>query len=588
VAGRCGLIVLLAIIAYSNSFLLSFNFDDAANILSNPLIREFDLEGVKRAFQTPRGVGILSFQINYQLAGHSVVGYHLINLSIHLITALMIYRLLVLIAETPSFNKGEGANLRLLPVPFIVALIFAVHPVQTQAVTYIVQRFTSLAALFYVAATISYLQARLDQIQSGTLFGGRSIAWLVACVLCTLAACNTKEISYTLPLALLLLEGICFSFNRKKIAVVTLLALTVMGAIALKVGLGNVSLEQALFTIDEATRMQTTTSRFDYLCTQFRVIMTYIRLLFLPINQSIDYDYTLSHSFFEPGVVASFAVIMVLLAAAILLLRKSRDGNAAYRLTALGIFWFFLTISIESSVLPIIDLIFEHRLYLPSIGAITAVTTTGLYLVWRRGGTREREIACVVALLIATVLAGATWKRNLVWRTEVTLWQDATAKKPLSGRAWNNLGGAYIKERDADKALRALVRSIELDPSKAAAWNNLGIAIDLKGVYRDRFNKTREMFSSPQSIESDIMGKWLGDVYNNLGLAYEILGDYHKAAGNYRLAMGYNPALGLAYYNLGLVSAATGNAEVYVEQQQILQMVDPVLGERLQRRVTGQ
>lgn len=584
---RCSLIILFGVIAYSNSFSSSFNFDDAANILSNPVIREFNLDGFKQAFQTRRGLGIVSFQFNYHMSGLAVFGYHLVNLIIHILTALLMYRFLSLVTATPCFSTDTGKEMRILPVPFISALLFVVHPVQTQAVTYIVQRFTSLATLFYLAALISYLHARRSQVRDGRMLSISSVSWFATCLFLSLCAFNSKEISYTLPLALVLVEGICYRFTRKKITLAAMLAITAMGGILLKLGVGKVSFEQAMFAMDEATRVQTITSRFDYLCTQFRVILTYLRLLFLPVNQSVDYDYTLSHSFFEPAVLGSFVIIVLLLLSSTLLLWKSKQGNPGYRLMAFGIFWFFLTLAIESSILPIIDLIFEHRVYLPSIGAITAVTTAGLNAVWQRNRQGEKELACIAALLIAVVFAGATWKRNLAWRTEVTLWQDATAKKPNNSRAWNNLGGAYIKEKAADKALQALVRAIELDPSKAAAWNNLGIAIDLKGVYRDRFNKTKEMFSSPESVEYKRMSKWLGDVYNNLGLAYEILGNYPKAVENYRNAVGYNPALGLAYYNLGLVSAAKGNYDMYMEQQQVLWMVDPPLAERLQLRVNG-
>lgn len=584
---RCCLVVFLGIIAYSNTFRMSFTFDDATNILSNHLIREFNPEGIKQAFTTRRGIGIVSFQLNYYLSGLSVTGYHLFNLCIHLTAALLVYRLLALMLETPCFRSPENTWVGTLPVPFFAALIFVTHPIQTQAVTYIVQRFTSMATMLYLASVVAYLQARMLQEQRGRLVSVGSVSWAAACLFASLCAFNTKEIAYTLPLALMLVEWICFGLNRRKLAVVGVLSFAAVAAVLAKLGLGNVSLDQAMTAMDEATRLQTITSRSDYLFTQFRVILTYIRLLLLPINQSVDYDYTLSHGFFEPAVIGAFSVLALLFVLAIVLVRKSRSGRGDLRLVAFGLFWFFLALSIESSILPIIDLIFEHRVYLPSVGAITAVTAAGVSVAWRRNHGRFQAPVCIAFLLLAALLAGAAWKRNLVWKTEVTLWEDATAKKPRNSRAWNNLGGAYIKEKSADKALRALVRAIELDPSKAAAWNNLGIAIDLKGVYRDRFNKTKEMFNAPQSVENETVSQWLGDANNNLGLAYEILGNLPKAAENYRNATGYNPALGLAYYNLGLVSAAMGNADTYAEQQQILLLVDPILAERLRHRVGG-
>lgn len=583
---RCCLIIFAGFMVYCNTFNMSFNFDDAANIINNPVIREFNPAGIKQAFKTSRGVGIITFQMNYQLSGLNVFSYHLLNLFIHIASALLVYRFLALLLKTPCFREDSDTYLTSLPTPFFSALIFVVHPIQTQAVTYIVQRFTSLATLFYLAAAICYLQARLCQSKESRPVSASTAAWLAGCVAASFCAFNSKQIAYTLPLTLVLLECLCFRVDKKKLLAIAAISVTALGAFLLKFGFGKASFEQALIAMDEATRLQTITSRSDYLFTQFRVILTYIRLLFLPVNQSVEYDYALSHSFLEPAVLGSFSVLLLLFGGALILVRRSRTGNVGQRVIAFGIFWFFLTLAIESSVLPIIDLIFEHRVYLPSVGAIAAITTAGLNFAWRRDLEKGKGVACVALLLIAVVFAGAAWKRNLVWQSEVTLWEDATAKKPQNGRAWNNLGGAYIKQKDADKALHALVRAIELDPSKAAPWNNLGIAIDLKGVYRDRFNKTREMFQDPRAVEDKTVNRWLGDVNNNLGLAYEILGNLPKAAENYRNAVGYNPALTLAYFNLGIVSAAMGDYEKYMEQQQVLWIFDPVLAERLQQRVT--
>lgn len=582
---RCLLIIFAGFMAYCNTFNMSFNFDDVTNIVDNPVIREFNSAGFTKAFNTRRGLGVVSFQANYHLSGLSVTGYHVFNLFIHIAAALLVYRFLALLLKTPCFGNIADSRSDLPPVPFFTALIFVVHPIQTQAITYIVQRFTSLATLFYVAATTCYLQARLSQTREGRPVTIGTVLWLAGCGAATLCAFNTKEIAYTLPLALVLIEFICFKVDRKKIFAVSSLAALALTAFLLKLGFGKGTLEQAISVMDEVTRVQTITSRSDYLLTQFRVILTYIRLLFFPVNQRVDYDYALSRSFFEPAVIGSFSILLLLFIAAIILIKKSRSGNAGQRLVAFGIFWFFLTLSVESSVLPIIDLIFEHRVYLPSVGAIAAITMAGVSGAWGRESERGKAVACVVLLMIAVVFAGAAWKRNLVWRSEVALWEDATAKSPDSSRAWNNLGSAYIKERAADKALRALVRSIELDRSKQEAWNNLGIAIDQKGVYKERFNRTTKMFTTPDTIRDEIINKWQGEVNNNLGLAYEILGDYPKAAENYRNAIGYWPSLTIAYYNLGIVSATMGDYDTLAAQHQVLMMLDPVLAERLQLRV---
>jgi len=584
---RCCLIIFAGFMVYCNTFNAPFNFDDAANIINKPIVRDLTPSGFKNALTGHRGLAIASFQINYYLSGANVVSYHLFNLFIHITTALLVYRFLDLLLKTPSFRKDAELYLNSLPVPFFTALLFVVHPVQTQAVTYIVQRFTALAALFYVAAAVCYLQARLCQVRENRPVSAGAVSWLAGCIAAFFCAVKSKEIAYTLPLALVLLEFLCFKVERKKIFATAAIAVVALASFFLKIGIGKFSLEQAVAVMDDATRLQTITSRGDYLFTQFRVILKYIQLLFFPVNQRVDYDYPLSHSFFEPAVMGSFIILSLLFGTALILVRRSRTGNVDRRLIAFGIFWFFLTLSIESSVLPIIDLIFEHRVYLPSVGAIAAVTTAGLNLVWRRESERSKGVVCLVLLLIAVLFAGAAWKRNLVWRSEVTLWEDATLKSPDNSRAWNNLGSAYIKENSSDKALQALVRAIELDRSKQEAWNNLGIAIDLKGVYKERFNRTGKMFTTPESIKDEVVNKWQGEVNNNLGLAYEILGNYPKAAENYRNAIGYSPSLTIAYFNLGIVSALAGDYETLASQQQVLMLLDPVLAERLRQRVGG-
>jgi Tfp pilus assembly protein PilF len=312
--------------------------------------------------------------------------------------------------------------------------------------------------------------------------------------------------------------------------------------------------------------------------------MTYLKLIFFPVNQRLDYDLALSRSFFEWRVFCSFLVIITLLIAACWLLKLSKNGYPHFRLMAFGILWFFLTLSVESSIIPIIDLIFEHRLYLPLFGAVTAVSAAVITLAWGRGASSGKSV-CTGFLLISLVLAVTAYQRNNAWSSEISIWADTVAKSPQSARAWNNLGAVYIKEREALSALKAIIRSIELDPSKADAWNNLGIALDIMGAYNDRFKRTTEMFQTPGSHESKIVNRWLGDVNNNMGLAYEITGNLTRAVEFYSNAVGYNPALTIAYYNLGIASAKMGDASKYSEQLQILNMLDPALAGRLHDRV---
>ena len=178
-------------------------------------------------------------------------------------------------------------------------------------------------------------------------------------------------------------------------------------------------------------------SRWDYLATECRVIVTYLRLLVFPIGQHLDYDYPLYNTFLNPAVLLSGALLCSLLVAAIYsqyLSRKIDDERSVLKcVIAFGIFWFFITISIESSVIPIVDVIFEHRMYLPSAGLfMAAAACVSLY-----GGTNPRIpgwprtwiVAGAAAVLV--LLAGLTVARNQVWRNEVSFWEDNARKSPI-------------------------------------------------------------------------------------------------------------------------------------------------------------
>jgi protein O-mannosyl-transferase len=576
----CLLLTLVGIVAYSNSLTVPFSFDDTKNILAKPAISNFSTTGSLPLLRTSRAVVDLTFLGNLRLHGWTPLGFHLVNLAIHLGTGLLVFALVSMIGQTP-FWAGRGDAKRFRLIAFFTALLFVAHPLQTQAVTYVVQRYTSFATLCYLASVICYCRGRLTGLSRRH---GRAAWWYGGAFVLAVLAMRSKEIAYTLPFAIILFEFCFFSGSLVRRLGVSAAFLTTLVVIPLTF-LGWVrSWPQLLTAVDRLTRVQTTMPRTDYLLTQFKVIVTYLRLLVLPVNQNLDYDYPQARSFAEPQVLLSFLLLATLLCTAVWLLVRTRRPVCPapwQRLVAFGILWFFLALAVESSVLPLVDVIFEHRVYLPSVGFFLAVSAA-LFGLFGDVTVRSGRVALWGLVAVSLVLAVVTFKRNMVWATEVSLWEDVTRKSPGSSRSWNNLAYAYLRDRQPYKALPALVRSIELDGSHPDAWNNLGFALEQTGRYRGRFQKTVEMFENPQTTSGELVKEWYAKGYNNLGLAYEQQRNLKQAINYYEKSIGMNPAFSEAYYNLGLALLVSGNRQGAAVQAQILALLNPPLARRLQ------
>jgi hypothetical protein len=210
----------------------------------------------------------------------------------------------------------------------------------------------------------------------------------------------------------------------------------------------NKPLSEIFHSISRKSFIATGVTSGEYLLTQFAVMVTYLRLLILPINQNLDYDYSIYHSFFTPAVFLSFVLLAAIIGLTIHLLYRYRRREPAVRLAAFGVFLFFLAPAVESSFLPMIDVINEHRLYLAAAGFFAALTT-GIFLGVAKWEGRWPALNWAVTLLLL-VLAGAygvaTYQRNQVWQSEITLWEDVTKKSPRKARPYDELGLAYARQ----------------------------------------------------------------------------------------------------------------------------------------------
>ncbi|MEE9614503.1 MAG: tetratricopeptide repeat protein [Thermodesulfobacteriota bacterium] len=543
------LIAVTSLLIYSDTLSYTFHWDDTSNIIKNPRIRDFF------ALWPPSGsrdVGFLSFALNYHFGGLDVFGYHIVNLAVHTINGFLVWWLVVLAFETPAM-RGFGGDRRVKYFfALSAALIFISHPVQTQAVTYIVQRFASLAALFYLLSVALYMKARTSLEGDGFR---RAVPFFFFSLLSTVCAMKTKEISFTLPLALCMVELVFFrGGGLRRLAYFTPFLLT-LAIIPLSLVGTDRPLGEIIGGLDEASQEDRAVSRGGYLLTQFRVIITYIRLLFLPVNQNLDYDYPAYSSFFAPEVFLSFIFLSALFASAVYLLIRSRKTNNGYGLLAsFGMLWFFLALSVESSIIPIRDVIFEHRLYLPSVGAAVAFTAA-VFGAFDRMKLENLPLAALVMLLLtAAPLSFAAHKRNLVWEDGITLWKDVTKKSPNKPRGHYNLGLAYDEVGLIGRAMEEYKTAVRLKPGYVQAHNNLGIAYGKRGMVDgaiEHFRLALEL--RPGDLEARY----------NLGFAYTKQGRLGEAVEEYKAILRVNPgdaethnALGAVYLKVGFTDKA--------------------------------
>jgi tetratricopeptide (TPR) repeat protein len=525
-----------------------------------------------------------------------------------MVNALLVYLFVILTFRTPFFilwghgNKEEKEKVPLKSViPLFSALLFATHPIQTQAVTYIVQRFISLATLFYLLPIVTYIKGRLlsQSAESGAQGVkvkekkpvphalGPALFYLLSLVF-AIAAMKTKEIAFTLPMVVVLYEFYFFKIPWKKKLLFLLPIMLTLIIIPLSLIGTNKSMGEILSDLSERTRLITDIPRWDYLVTQMRVITTYIRLIFLPVNQNLDYDYPIYHSLFTPSVFLSFLLLLSIFGFGVYLLYasriramggvrgaedKSRSPVATnlfpyYRLVGFGILWFFVALSVESSVIPIVDVIFEHRVYLPSAGAFMAIAVS-IYIISEKMRIRWEwagRAVMVTGVVVIIVLLGAVYERNMVWQDKVRLWEDVVRKSPQKARGHYNLGANYAAQGMTDKAVAHYQIALRINPNFKEAHNNLGNAYESQGLV----DKAIEQYRIAISLDTEYV-----EAYNNLGVAYKSQGLIEKAMKQLHIAINIKPDYPDAHNNLGLIYESQGLIEKAIEQSQIAISLKP-------------
>lgn len=517
-------VVLVGVLAYSNTFSVPFHFDDETSIVNNFAIRNIrNLQNIWNVCPT-RFITYLSLALNYHYNQLNVWGYHAFNLAAHIGSAILLYWFILLTFSTPMM-KGQRITRSTRLVAFFAGLIFAVHPVQTQAVTYIIQRATSLAAFFYLASLSLYAKSRL--LREGNMARGRWVAYYLGSLLTAVIAMFTKEITITLPLMIGCFELSFFRTRNRRfnwrypwpfLSLLLIVPLTRIFSKAVNFG-----------EIRSIANFAPNISPWHYLLTQFRVMVTYIRLAFLPLNQNLDYDYPIATTIFSLPVLASLLFLVTVIIVAFRLLRN-------HRLVSFGIFFFFLTLLPESSIIPILDVIYEHRLYLAMAG-FSLFLVSGIYYLLEN---KNLKLTVIALLIISASYAVLAYRRNSVWKDEFSLWNDTVHKSPNIARPYNNRGISYAQKGKLDQAISDLNKAIELNPDYAAAYNSRGVSYAQKG----KLDQAISDLSKAIELHPDY-----DQAYYNRGVSYNEKGDLNQAVSDYNKAIELNPDYDAAYNN---------------------------------------
>ncbi|MBD3867901.1 MAG: tetratricopeptide repeat protein [Acidobacteria bacterium] len=596
----------------------SFHYDDRTNIIDWEAVHaeELTLESVLRAarggYLPRRVVSNVTFAIDWYRGGGAPAPFQTTNLVIHALSALAVFVLFLSVfghtlgRSRPAVSAGA----------FLGALVWAVHPIQLQAVSYIVQRMTSLAALFSVLAVFAYVRCRL-----GT--GWRRTGWCLVAMLAVLLGILSKENAWIIFMLLPLAElGVLRHSRpvRRESLVYTCSGLTGIAALVLivdraaRLGLWE-TLVQGYWRVDF--------TMWERLLTQPRVIGFHLSQLFwpMPARFSVVHDFRLSHTLLDPWTTLLAWVVALLVAAVGIWLLQARNR----RVYGFLLLWFPVCLLIESTIMPLV-MVFEHRMYLPSIG-LAGLLGAGGCLLWGRLPPRLLAAVTLLALGCVVLLSWATYSRSLVWATDLSLWQDALRKYPHNVVANVNLGWNYWKQGDIGRAVPHYEAAVEREPGHYNANFNLGLSyrqlgrIEEADRYFERARKialrkvqlrldaqlnsgavdAREWFELGNALlqRSDPRGAVTAfenalmqnpgnpEILTNLAFSYLDAGDPSRAVLMFREILQQRPHEFNALYGLGQASEAVGDPDGAREvwERYVREAPESVWKERARKRL---
>jgi len=494
------LIVILGFAVYGNSLNGKFLLDDEFFVWDNIYIKSWsnvlnlfiqDIgTGTAQEFGFYRPILRITYAADYSIWRLNVIGYHLTNTILHIFVALCIYWLIMTLYKD-----------RLLSL--LTAILFVVHPIQTEAVAYISGRADPLALLFMLLCLILYIKSRLYPLM----------------ILCYIFALLSRESSLILPVLILFYH---YAF-KKKLDIKKYLPILAITFIYILLRLTVLS-HLLPGTASPVTLL-------ERLPGFFVAITNYLRLLFLPFGLHMEYGVNL-FSLFDPKAAIGAVILFSLLSYAFV---KRRVNNLFF----FSVFWFFITLLPSSNLYPINAYMAEHWLYAPSIGffLVLAQRFSSMYR------TKELKTFTVVLMVgLLTFYSYLTVRQNEYWWEPIAFYERTLRYEPKSSRTYNNLGLIYSNIGKKEEAITLYKKAIEINPNNVKAYSNLGVAYNAVGKNKEAIALYEKM------IEIKLSRAY---AYNNLGLVYISMGRKEEAMASLKKAIEINPSFQEGYNNLG-------------------------------------
>ena len=525
------IIYLSGLVSYSNSFDGEFVFDDFNSIVAQE--KNFKLKRLDEMWRInkSRFIPFITYKLNYRIDELNPRGYHVFNFSIHILNAFIIFFLVRTVQNVPMVRKKTFLTNKLLPL--FSALLFSVHPIQTQTVNYVSQRPTLIAALFYMTTILFYLQFRLTRNKTG------AVIFYITAAIAALLAFISKENSYSLPLTIIFTDLLFFGKklkNKTEYIKSLIFFLLAGGVIYINYSGGEVNLISKISSMNMLYEEKI--SRWEYLWTQFKVIVSYLGILFIPYRLNIDHDIPLSRSFWEAPSILSFLLIILITGASLL-------GYKRNRIFTFGVIFFFIALAVESSIIPIKDLVFEHRVYLPSAGFFLAVCSILVKI-------KNKKYLYPAVIVLISVYIFLTYNRNKVWQSEYNLWKNAVINSPKKARAHFNLGVAGYTIGNFEEAKREFSKTIQLDSNYTDAYRNLG------AIYESEGKKETALALYEKGLASDYFNS---KIRASMAMFYSKSGNYREAVEQYNKILEYDGQNAKVYNDLGIVYFMQNNPE---------------------------